>query len=105
MQAYYAFKIAHYNYMLWSNAPEFCLLCSIYGPHVKYYALQIQHFIALILLVLCLHLIGKAFSGKLNQSIRESLSSTFQLLALSVIMISRMKFYELLGGIYIVATS
>ena len=73
----------------------FCLICSIY-------ALQIQHFIALILLVLCLHLIGKAFSG---QFIRESLSNTFQLLALSVIVISWMKFYELLAGIYIVATS
>ena len=30
--------------MLWSNAPEFCLLCSIYAPYVKYYALQIQSF-------------------------------------------------------------
>ena len=26
--------------MLWSNAPEFFLLCSIYAPHVKHYALQ-----------------------------------------------------------------
>ena len=36
--------------MLWSNALEFCLLCSIYAPCVKYYALQIQHFSLLNLL-------------------------------------------------------
>ena len=34
--------------VLWSNAPEFCLLCSKYAPHVKHYALQIQH-----LFILC----------------------------------------------------
>ena len=35
--------------MLWSNAPEFCLLRSIYASYVKHYALQIQHFISLML--------------------------------------------------------
>ena len=33
--------------MLWSNASEFCLLCSIYAPYVKYYALKVQHLILL----------------------------------------------------------
>ena len=33
--------------MLWSNSPEFCLLCSKY---VSQYSPQIQHFISLILL-------------------------------------------------------
>ena len=38
--------------MLWSNAPEFYLLCSFYAPHVKHYALEIQRFISLIILKL-----------------------------------------------------
>ena len=28
--------------MLWSNASEFCLLCSIYVPYVKHYALKLN---------------------------------------------------------------
>ena len=35
--------------MLWSNAPEFCLLCSYYAPYVSR-SPQIQHFLFLILL-------------------------------------------------------
>ena len=34
--------------MLWSNASEFCLLCSIYAPYVEHYALQIQQFLFLL---------------------------------------------------------
>ena len=45
--------------MLWSSAPEFCLLCSVYAPYVKYYALQIQHFIFRILLKLQNHAVFK----------------------------------------------
>ena len=33
--------------MVWSNAPEFCLLSSIYAPYVQQFALQIQCFISL----------------------------------------------------------
>ena len=29
--------------MLWSNAPEFCVLCSNYAPYVSQYSPQIQH--------------------------------------------------------------
>ena len=36
--------------MLWSNAPEFCLLCSNYAPYVSQCSPQIQHFLSLILL-------------------------------------------------------
>ena len=35
--------------MLWSNAPEFCLLCSNYAPYINHFAPQIQHFLSLIL--------------------------------------------------------
>ena len=38
--------------MLYSNTAEFCLSCSIYAPYVKHYALQIQHFVSLIVLKL-----------------------------------------------------
>ena len=38
--------------MLCSNATEFCLSCSIYAPYVKHNALQIQHFVSLIVLKL-----------------------------------------------------
>ena len=36
-------------HMLWSNAPEFCLLCSNYAPYVRQYAphAQIQNFLSL----------------------------------------------------------
>ena len=35
--------------MLWSNVPEFCLLCSNYAPYVSQYAPQIQRFLSVIL--------------------------------------------------------
>ena len=35
--------------MLWSNALEFCLLCSNYAPYMNHFAPQIQHFLSLIL--------------------------------------------------------
>ena len=35
--------------MLWSNALEFCLLCSNNAPYMNHFALQIQHFLSLIL--------------------------------------------------------
>ena len=41
--------------MLWSSAPEFCQLCSIYVPHVKYNALHIQYILFFILLQLQNH--------------------------------------------------
>ena len=34
--------------MLWSNAPEICLLCSNYAPYINYYTPQILHFLSLI---------------------------------------------------------
>ena len=36
--------------MLWSNAPEFYLLCSNYAPYASQHFPQIQHFLFLILL-------------------------------------------------------
>ena len=35
--------------MLWSSAPEFCLLCSIYAPHVKHYMLYKYNVLFLLL--------------------------------------------------------
>ena len=35
--------------MLWSNALEFCLLCSNYAPYMNHFAPQIQYFLSLIL--------------------------------------------------------
>ena len=36
--------------ILWSNAPEFCLLCSNYAPYVSWYVPQIQYFLSFIVL-------------------------------------------------------
>ena len=35
--------------MLWSNALEICLVCSNYAPYMNHFALQIQHFLSLIM--------------------------------------------------------
>ena len=37
--------------MLWSNAPEFCLLCSNYGPYVSQCSPLIEHFLSFILIM------------------------------------------------------
>ena len=60
--------------ILWSNASEFCLLCSIYAPYVKYYTLQIQYFISLILLKLQNYSISSLSSSSTVQYTINNLS-------------------------------